>query len=103
MAKVRVRYRGLSDVREITAKQLKEHGIKLSGDLVFHRGNSFAMNIDANDELLEILKRESTFDIKEIKDDGSAGDEIVKATLADDTAVAAESVDATTGQRSRRS
>lgn len=100
MAKVRVRYKGLSDVRELSAKDLKKNGVVVDSDLVFSRANGFAMNIDINDELTELLKREGTFSITEIKDGGAAGEEFVKATLADDTAVAAKAVNADTGQTS---
>lgn len=100
MAKVRVRYKGLSDVREISAKDLKKRGINVDKDLVFSRENGYAMNIDINEELTELLKSEGTFSIKEIKDDNTEGDEFVKATLADDTAVAATAVNTATGQSS---
>lgn len=103
MAKVRVRYKGFSDVREITSKQLEPHGISVDRDLVFSRENNFAMNIDANDELLEVLKREGTFSVSEIKDDDSSGDELVKASLRDDSAVAATAVNKQTGQKSQKS
>lgn len=102
MAKVRVRYKGLSDVREITAKQLKPLGIGVSDDLVFHRGNNFALNIDANDELIDILKREGTFTVSKIEDDNTIGDDIIKATMRDDTAVAAVAVNTETGQKSSK-
>jgi len=102
MAKVRVRYKGLSDVREITSKQLEPKGIKLSADLVWSRKNNFALNIDANDELLAVLKSEGTFSVSEIKDDNTVCDELVTATLRDDTAVASTVVDSNTGQKSQK-
>jgi hypothetical protein len=102
MAKARVRYKGFSDERRIDAKDLKPLGIVVSDDLVFNRANGFAMNIQLNDELESVLRKEGTFTISEIKDDGTQGDEIVKASVADDTAVAATAVDTTTGQKSSR-
>lgn len=102
MAKMRVRYKGFSDRREMTAKQLGKVGIKVDKDLVFDRYNNFAMNIDLNDELQAILKKEGTFSITEIKDDGTHGEEVVKVTTVDDTANAATVVDGNTGQRSQR-
>lgn len=100
MATVRVRYKGLSDVRRISQKDLKGHGIDLSDDLVFERKNGWALNIDINDALVDVLRKEGTFTISEIKDDQSVGDDVVKATLADDSAIAAKAVDSTTGQTS---
>jgi hypothetical protein len=100
MAKARVRYKGFSDVREITAAQLEPLGIHVSADLVFDRSNNFTMVINLNDELTDIFRKEGTFTISEIKDDHTIGDEIVTATLADDTAVAATVVDGDTGQKS---
>lgn len=100
MANMKVRYKGLSDVRRITKKDLEPHGVVIDRDLEFSRSNNFAMNIDLNDALTAILKNEGTFSITEIKDDGTAGDEVVKATMADDSAVAATAKDADTGQSS---
>ena len=101
MAKARVRYKGFSDVREFTRKQLEERGIVVDRDLVFHRGNGFAVNIDLNDELEALLRKEGTFTISEIKDDGSEGAEVVTATLKDDSVKAGTTVDSTTGQKSK--
>lgn len=100
MAKARVRYKGLSDERIITAEDLKPHGIGVDKDLVFSRANGYAMNIDLNDELTALLRKEGTFTISEIKDDNTTGDDIVKATIADDTAISAKAVNANTGQSS---
>lgn len=100
MAKVRVYYKGLSDVREISKKHLSEaHGIDVSEDLVWSNLKP-AINIDINDELLAVLKNEGTFKISEIQDDGTIGDDIVTATVKDDTVTAATVVDADTGQKS---
>lgn len=100
MAKARVYYKGLSDVREITKKDLEPLGIVVDKDLVFERGNNYAMNIDLNEELTEVLKKEGTFRISEIKDDNTIGDDIVTATLSDDSAVAATATNADTKQSS---
>jgi hypothetical protein len=103
MAKARVYYKGFSDVREITAKQLEPLGISIDKDLVFHRGNSFAMNVDLNDELTKVLRNEGTFTISEIKDDSTIGDDIVTATLHDDTQVKADSLNESAGLVTARS
>lgn len=100
MARAQVRYKGLSDVREISAKDLKKHGVEVDKDLVFSRDNGFKMNIDLNDELEAILRNEGTFTISEIKDDNSVGDEVVKATVADDSATSAKATNVETGQTS---
>lgn len=100
MAKARVRYKGFSDVREITSKQLEALGVAVSKDLVWDSSNGKAINIDLNDELEAILRNEGTFTISEIKDDGSLGEEFVTATVADDTVTASKVVDGNTGQES---
>lgn len=99
MAKVRVKYKGFSDVREMTQKQLEQVGIKVDKDLVFSRENNHTMVININDELTEVLRNEGTFTISKIEDDKTIGDEIVTATIADDTAHAASVVDGDTGQK----
>jgi hypothetical protein len=99
MAKVRVKYKGFSDVREITQKQLEAIGIGVSADLVFDHSNNHTMVIDINDELTNVLRKEGTFTISEIKDDKTIGDDVVTATIFDDTAVAATLVDGNTGAK----
>lgn len=100
MPKVRVYYQGLSDVREISKKHLRDaHGIDVSADLVWTNAKP-AINIDINDELLAILKGEGTFKIVAIEDDGTLGEEIVEATISDDTLTSSKIVDASTGQES---
>ena len=99
MALVEVRYKGLSDVREITKKQwLDQQGVEVSRDTVWHAGNRFTQVIDANDRMLEVLKAEGHFSVKEINDDNSLGDEIVTASEPDREPDVV--VDGNTGQRS---
>ena len=108
MAKVRVYYKGLSDVRSISADDLKAHGISVSEDLVWDRlgvANGgvlpyprLAISIDAPDVLINLLTREQTFTISEITDDGEDGDVIVVGRTLDEGTIAATLVDATTGQ-----
>jgi hypothetical protein len=111
MAKVRVYYKGLSDVRIIGADHLKEaHNIEVSEDLVWDRlgeanggvlkAPRLAINIDAPDELIKVLRDNDTFTVSEIKDDGSVGDDIVTGKVVDESTVAAKVVDATTGATS---
>lgn len=112
MAKVRVYYKGLSDVRRIDADHLKEaHGIEVSQDLIWDRLGkanggvldrpTLAINIDAPDELIKVLRDNDTFTISEIKDDGTVGDDIVAGKVMDESEVSATVVDANTGQKSK--
>ena len=108
MAKVRVYYKGLSDVRIISRDDLKRHNIDVSEDLVWDRlgeadggvlkAPRLAINIDAPEELIKVLRGEQTFTISEIKDDGSIGDDIVVGKALDESMVAAVVVDGNTGQ-----
>lgn len=102
MALARVRYRGLSDVRIIPADDpgLKARGIKISQDMVWHRGNMFSIYIDNFSEEMENLFRdEAAFTVEEVDaQSGKAVKEIVTATRADDTGNTV--VDGTTGQKS---
>ncbi len=121
MALVRVRYKGLSDVRAITVKDAEKHGVKLSQDLVWdHVGArvggqvvpgikrpelpnaSKGIVIDGlSDELLEVLRKEATFTVSEIKDDNTDGDDIIKGEPLDDSGNTV--VDATKGQKAPKS
>lgn len=117
MALVRIRYKGLSDVRVISVKDAEKHGVTLSQDLVWDNIGSVAggeigdfkrpkhpnaargIVVDGlSDELLKILRDEGTFTISEIKDDNTDGDDIVTGQPLDDTGSAV--VDSTTGQKS---
>lgn len=108
MAKVRVYYKGLSDVRVISVDDLKAHNIEVSEDLVWDRVGKvnggvlnaprLAINIDAPDELIKVLRGEQSFTISEIKDDGEVGDDIVVGQAIDEATVAASVVDADSGQ-----
>lgn len=112
MAKVRVYYKGLSDVRIISQDDLKRHSIEVSDDLVWDRVGKanggvldaprLAINIDAPEELIKVLRNEQTFTISEIKDDGSIGDDIVTGKALDESAVAAKVVDSTSGASTTR-
>lgn len=98
MAKVRVRYKGISDVREFTRKQLREHGVEVPQDLVFHRGNAWALNIDVNEALEAIFRNDGAFTVSEITDDNQIGEEIITASVVDDTITAGSTADGDTGQ-----
>jgi hypothetical protein len=120
MALVRIRYKGLSDVRSISVKDAEKHGVKLSDDLVWdnvgeanggkisgvkrpkHANAARGIVVDGlSDELLQVLKDEGTFTITEVKDDNTDGDDIVTGSALDDTGATVK--DATSGQVSTRS
>lgn len=95
MAKVKIRYRGIADVRIISAKDLRTRGVDVPRDLVFNRLNGWSMNIDATDTLLDIIKAEGSFRVEALTDDGLPGQEILTVTRPDDTGETIK--DATTG------
>lgn len=119
MALVRIKYKGLSDVRAITVKDAEKHGVTLSGDLVWdhvggiaggqivegikrpdHANASRGIVVDGlSDELLKILRDEGTFTVSEVKDDLSDGEDIITGKPLDDTTGAV--VDSTTGAKSK--
>jgi hypothetical protein len=120
MALVRIRYKGLSDVRAITVKDAEKHGVTLSQDLVWDHVGGVAggqvvegikrpdypnaargIVVDGiSDELLKVLKDEGTFTVSEVKDDKTDGEEIIVGQPLDDTGSAV--VDTTTGQKSTK-
>lgn len=120
MALVRVRYKGLSDVRAISVKDAEEAGVKLSEDLVWdNQGGAYGapisgikrpkqpnnhkgILIEMSDELEQLLRREGTFTITEVdKDTMQDKDEnIVTGSAVDDTGDTV--IDATTGQKSKK-
>lgn len=117
MALVRVRYKGLSDVRVISVKDAESVGVKLSQDLVWDQQGEAAgavipgvkrpkfpnaakgIVIDVqSDDLMKMLKDEATFTVSEVKDDGNDGEEIITGEVLDDTGSTV--VASATGQRS---
>lgn len=69
--KIKVRYKGIADVRTISKKDLETAGIEgVENDLVWHRGNLFAVELEATDKLEELLRNEGHFSISAVKDDG---------------------------------
>jgi len=116
MALYRIRYKGLSDVRSISVKDAEKHGIKLSQDLVWDNqgenvggpvpgikrpknANPRGVVVDGlSDEFLDVLRKEGTFTVTEIKDDNTEGDEIITGEALDDTGDVVR--DTTSGQES---
>jgi hypothetical protein len=113
MALMRIRYKGLSDVRAISVKDAEAHGVKLSHDLVWDnvgrsRGGWLSRpNTDTgvvveglSDELLKVLKDEGTFTITEVDKDGLDGQTVIEGQPLDDTGSTV--VDKTSGQKSTK-
>ena len=89
MANVKVRYKGMSDVRILPADQLKERGVTgIDEDLVFGPQNMWSQTVPMSDELESILRSDGAFTIEPLKDDGTsdADNPAVEAVAADDTA-----------------
>lgn len=92
MANVKVRYKGMSDVRVLPADQLKERGVTgIEEDLEFKPENMWSLTVPMSDELEAILRQDGAFTIEPVKDDGSTDESNpeVTATGNDDTASAA--------------
>lgn len=88
MAKMKVRYRGASDVRRITAKELKAAGLESydGPDLEWSRKNRWTIEeVEMTDGLEEILRGEGTFRLEKINDAGESGGVEADATKTDDT------------------
>lgn len=102
MALYKIRYKGLSDVREMSRKALKDAGVPgIGGDLVWDRSNNHTVHVDSMSERLEeILRSEGTFNIEEV--DKKTGESVKvitdEGTALDDTGSVV--VDGSTGQKS---
>lgn len=111
MALFKVRYKGLSDIREISKKHLADdRGVGVDGDLRWARpgdGNYGVHNVvyidSPSDELLEILKAEGTFTVSEVKEGDEPGENepIITGQELDDTARSNVVKDITTGAESK--
>lgn len=74
--KIRVRFKGIADVRTITPKDLEGAGVDVNAlgidkDLVWSRVNLFEQELPANDKLEEILRGEGHFTISKVEDAGT--------------------------------
>jgi hypothetical protein len=100
MALVKVRYKGLSDVRVMSVQDLKAAGVSVESKLQWDPENRHVVYIDGMSETLEALFREEgTFTIEEVDEkDGKTVKTIVKGKPLDDTGSTV--VDGTTGQKS---
>lgn len=71
MAKVKVRYKGASDIRILPADQLEARGVKgITEDLVFGPNNMWAQEVEMSDELEAILRQDGAFVMHPVTDDG---------------------------------
>ena len=95
MAKIKVRYKGIADHRVISKKDLEKSGVEgVDEDLVWNRQNLFALELDSNDKLEEVLKAQGHFSISAVTD-GGGDNEIAGAT--DTTSEGDKLVDGNTG------
>lgn len=101
----RVEYKGLSDIREMSKKDLEAAGVSVGATLRWDKtthGRRPAVYLqDISDRMLEILKEEGTFTVNEIDEETmqeQGGNPIMVGEALDDTGSIV--VDGTTGQRS---
>jgi hypothetical protein len=99
MALIRVKYKGLSDVREMSQKDLEGAGVSLSAGLRWDHTNrhSGVLVENPSDRLLEIFKDEGTFTVSKDAEQGE-GEEIIEGKPLDDTGGVV--TDATSGRQS---
>jgi hypothetical protein len=106
MAVHKVTYKGLSDIREMTKKQLADVGIGMDGNLVWDKTKQgpvpFLFIEDASDNIMQLFKDEGTFTVVEVDDKGAeVGDSpVIKGASLDDTGNTV--VDKTKGTTSTR-
>lgn len=96
MSLIKVRYKGLSDVREITKKQWASVGVVVDSDTVWDRSNGWAVVVDSNERLEEVLREQGNFQISALDDAG--GEKIVARALDPNAEEGDVVVDGDTGQ-----
>lgn len=88
MSLFKVRYKGLSDVREMSKRDLAAAGVGVDGPMRWDAGNRKVVFVrDPSDELLEVFKAEGTFTVTEV-DEGDLsleGETLVTGEALDDT------------------
>ena len=81
MALMKVRYKGIADVRIIHAKDVKDaHGVEMDRDVEWSRANNFAVVMDVSPQMEEILRAQGHFSLHALKDDGSESEVVATAT-----------------------
>jgi hypothetical protein len=68
MAMVRVRYKGLSDVRIIEQHDLASQNITVDKDLVWEAGNHWAIDMELSPEMELLLREDGGFRIEKLDD-----------------------------------
>lgn len=102
MALSKVRYKGLSDVRVMSQKDLAAAGVGVDRDLRWDPSNRRTIFVeDLSDDLLKIFREEGTFTVSEVDaETGKTVQEFVKGAPLDDTGSVVK--DGNTGQTSRK-
>lgn len=99
MSLVKVRYKGLSDVRTMSREDLATRGVGVGADLHWEKNGRPLSNPvflkDPSDELLEIFQAEGTF-LVEKDPDGEHPEVIIEGAALDDTG--GNVIDGNTGQ-----
>ena len=106
MSLVKVRYKGLSDIREMSKKDLADAGVGVDGDLRWARPGNGPWGVhnvvyveNPSDELMEVFKMEGTFTVTDVSEEGAPeGEPIITGQALDDTGSFVR--DNTTGQES---
>lgn len=84
MALMKVRYKGIADVRILHARDVKEaHGITMDNDVTWSRTNNFAVVMDVSPQMEEVLRAQGHFSLHALKDDGSESEVVAVATDPD--------------------
>ena len=96
----KIRYKGLSDIRHMSAEDLKAAGVEdsLSEDgLMFRRENYWTQTTETmSDRLRDILETEGSYSIEEVNESGESVKKLAEGQVTDDTGNTV--VDETTGQ-----
>lgn len=72
MARVKLRYKGASDIRILPADQLAERGVKgITEDLVFKPENLWSQEVEMSPELEAILRADGAFTMNPVTDEGT--------------------------------
>lgn len=100
MAFMKVRYKGLADVRQLSAKDVKDSsGIEMDNDVTWSAANNNAVVMDVSPQMEELLRAQGHFSLSALKDDGSEGE--VVATATDTSNEGDVLVDGTTGAKTQ--
>ena len=95
----KIRYKGLSDIREMSADDLKAAGVEdaVGDGLLFRRENYWTQTVETlSDRLRDILETEGSYSIEEVNDSGESVQVLAEGAVTDDTGNTV--VDETTGQ-----